>query len=314
MMESDNVRLRRELADALSFEPPSGDLPEVTVLDSVSQPGFVRHRIAYRASDGDEIPAFIFVPDHGGPHPGIVVFHQHASQWHYGKSEVAGLAGDRWQAFGPALALAGFVVLAPDSIAFEDRRHNVVGIDPHPDDWLQHYNEMAYRLVRGDTLMRRVLRDAADAVSLLTSWDDVDRDRIGVLGHSYGGNTVLFHAAVDDRVRFGAASGAACSFRTRIGSRTPIEMSQLLPGFAARFDIEDLIRAIAPRPLLLVSGQEDTYSHDAPRLVQLASPAYAAQGTPAGLTSHHYPGGHQLDQERFETIVQWAVQTSRALG
>ncbi len=313
-MESDHTHLRRDLADALSFKPPTGEVQEVELLDSTSGAGFLRHRIAYQASDGDEIPAFVFVPDSGGPRPGVVSFHQHASQWHYGKSEVAGLMGDQWQAFGPALALAGFVVLAPDSIAFEDRRHHAVGVDPHPDDWLQHYNEMAYRLLRGDTLMRKVLSDAADAVSLLRSWDSVDIDRVGVLGHSFGGNTVLFHAAVDDRVRFAVSSGAACSFRTKIAERTPVEMSQLLPGFVERFDIEDLIRAIAPRPLLLVSAEQDQYSKDAPALVELAQPTYVAQGSPTGLTSLHYPGGHQLDQERFHVIADWVHEAARTLN
>jgi dienelactone hydrolase len=117
--------------------------------------------------------------------PGVVIFHQHAGQRHLGKSEVIGLLGDRFQAFGPPLARAGLVVLAPDSIAFEGRRPAGEGTDPRDDDWDQHYNELAYRLVVGETLMHKVLQDAMVAVSALSAREDVDSDRLGALGHSY---------------------------------------------------------------------------------------------------------------------------------
>src|SRR5256885_1143919 len=77
----------------------------------------------------------------------------------------------------------------------------------------QHYDEMCYRLLRGDTLMRKVLDDSARAISLLQTHPQIDPGRTGILGHSYGGNTVLFHAALDERIRFACASGAACSYR-----------------------------------------------------------------------------------------------------
>lgn len=307
-MNSDIAELRRELAEVLSFVEPATNPPAADVVSSLAEEGFVRHRVEYQVADGDVVRAYLFEPLQRGPWPGVVVFHQHASQWHFGKSEVAGLVGDRWQAFGPALARAGIAILAPDSIAFEDRRHGVTGSEPHEDDWLQHYNEMAYRLLKGDTLMGKVLSDAADALSVLRSQPGVADDRVGVLGHSYGGNTVLFHAAVDDRVRFAASSGAACSFRTKMASRTGIEMSEVIPGFCTRFDVDDLIRAIAPRPLLLVYADGDPYSKDGPDMAGLAAPAYAS--APAALTSHHYTGGHSLDRERFTRIVNWTIETT----
>ncbi len=104
------------------------------------------------------------------------------------------------------------VVLAPDSICFEDRRQNIQGAEPDTEDVEQHYNEMCYRLLRGDTLMCKVLSDSAQAISLLCQHPLVDKNRVGILGHSYGGNTVLFHAALDERICFACSSGVACSY------------------------------------------------------------------------------------------------------
>jgi cephalosporin-C deacetylase-like acetyl esterase len=98
------------------------------------------------------------------------------------------------QAFGPALASRGVIVLAPDTICFEDRRRQRRGLEPDVADRLEHHNEFAGRLLRGDLLTRKVLSDSALAVSVLASLPAVRSDQIGMLGHSYGGSTVLFHA------------------------------------------------------------------------------------------------------------------------
>jgi dienelactone hydrolase len=180
------------------------------------------------------------------------------------------------------------------------------------DDWEQHYNAFAVRLVTGGTLMQKVLRDAMAAVSALLVRPDVNQDAVGALGHSYGGNTTLFLMAVDERVRFGCASGALGSYRQRIAAGPGIEMAEVIPGFAARFDLEDVLAAIAPRRFFAVSGTDDKYAADAEELVALARPAFHAAGRPMALPQVRVPGGHALDAERFETIVTWLTHAAAA--
>jgi dienelactone hydrolase len=262
--------------------------------------------ITYRSVDGDAIPAFLLLPKQTRkPAAAVVVHHQHNGERHLGKSEVCELAGDPLQAFGPALAERGIIVLAPDSICFEDRRHQVKGTTPHEDDWLQHYNEMAYRLVRGDTLMRKVLEDAEAAVSVLLGYDGVDPSRVGILGHSYGGNTAMFQAALDERVAFACSSGAVCSFRDKMRRRTGIEMAEVLPGIVDRLDVDELLRLAAPRPLLVMSAEDDRYSSDADQMVREAAAAYAAVGASTALEHRRYQGGHAVTRERFDQMIAW---------
>ncbi len=298
--------LRGELRSFLRLEPP-GPPSSVKVLSSSQQDGYVRHLVQLVTED-DAIPSLLAVPPGAGPYPAVVVFHQHAGQRHFGKSEVFGLVGDRYQAFGPALARAGFVVLAPDSVAFEDRRPAGPGTDPRDDDWDQHYNALTYRLVAGDTLMRKVLEDAMAAVSALLARPEVKTDAVAALGHSYGGNTTLFLTAVDERVRFGCASGALASYRRKMTDGTGIEMAEVIPGFTTRFDIEHVLAAIAPRRFLVVSGTEDKYSGDAQEVVDLALSAFGEPGDPRTLSHVRVAGGHALEAERFEAIVRWVVQ------
>ncbi len=304
---ADAERLRGELRPFLGVNT-APVAPEVEVLSTSQEDGFARH-LVHLVTEDDVIPSLLAVPSGSGPFPGVVVFHQHAGQRHFGKSEVFGLVGDEFQAFGPALARAGFVVLAPDSTAFEDRRPGGRGVDPRDDDWDQHYNALAYRLVSGDTLMRKVLEDGMAAVSALLARADVDPEAVGALGHSYGGNTTLFLMAVDERVRFGCASGALASYRRKMGDGTGIEMAEVIPAFTTRLDIEHVLTAIAPRHLLVVSATDDKYSADSDELVELARPAFNTRSGPEALSHVRVAGGHALDAHRFDLIVEWMIRS-----
>ena len=171
---------------------------------------------------------------------------------------------------------------------------------------------MAYRLLRGDLLMRKVLADVAMGFSLLHHHQKVDQQRIGVLGHSYGGNVTLFFTALEQRVRFACSSGAACSFRNKMAEGTGIEMAEVIPAFVEHYDIEDLIKCTAPRRLLIVSATEDKYSQDAGSVITLASEAYASHGAKDRLEHVEYEGGHALTEDRFVSIVQWMASQRTA--
>jgi dienelactone hydrolase len=296
--------LRARLAALLDHAPPEAP-PAFSVLDVRERDRYAEHRVAFAGAEG-AVPAYLLVPDGEGPHPGVVAHHQHHRQWHWGKSEVAGRAGDPLQAFGPALARCGVVVLAPDAVGFEDRRATGPGIEPHDGDGPQYMNEMSYRLVRGRLLMTTVLGDAAAALSALAAHPAVDPAHVGVLGHSMGGTTTLFHAALDERVRFAAASGAACSYERRMSDRTAIELAQLVPGILGTTDIDGIVGLVAPRPLLLVSATEDIYSADADAIEE----AVADRFRRGGLRHVRDDGGHALTAKRFELIVDWVAETA----
>ena len=175
------VELRQQISEFLGFIISETPVTFETD-DIVEQDGYRRLLIRYQSQEEDQIPAFLLLPNGDGPFGAVVVYHQHNSQRYFGKSEVCGLVGDPLQAFGPALAKQNVIVLAPDSICFEDRRRNHFGTEADESgDVAQHFNEMCYRLLRGDTLMRKVLSDSAQAVSLLLAHDLVDPERVGIL-------------------------------------------------------------------------------------------------------------------------------------
>jgi dienelactone hydrolase len=296
-------QLRTDLAQLVAFERRDSFFD---VLSERRLDGYLELRVCYAGTE-EQVPALLLVPDSGGPFPAVLVHHQHNGEWHLGKSEVAGLAGEPLQAFGPALARAGLVVLAPDAVGFEDRRYTGAGTDEREDDWLQYFNEMAYRLVCGRLLATTVLGDAACGLSALLDDERVDGSNLGAVGHSYGGFVTILLAALDERVGFACASGSACSYKRRMFDRTAIEFSQAIPAILNLTDIDGLLGLIAPRPLLLLSASEDRYSADAPQVVQVAGGAWEARGAREKLEHVRYEGGHALTPERIEKIISWAT-------
>lgn len=302
-----NEFFRKRISKYIGYRFQERSVP-FEIRQKVEEDGFTRYLIVYKGLELDDIWAYLLMPMGEGPFPAVLVHHQHAGQRHLGKSEVVGLAGEKWQAFGPELARRGIAVLAPDSICFEDRRKNRMGLEPDEEnDFIQHYNEMCHRLVQGDNLMRKILEDAALAITLLWNHHRIDEGRIGVLGHSYGGTTALFQTALDRRISFACSSGAACTYQHKFRHGTGLEMALVIPGFAERFDLPDLVRCIAPRELLLVSATEDKYSKDADQIVENGKDVYQALEARSALCHKRYEGGHPLTEERFQFIVQWLV-------
>jgi dienelactone hydrolase len=306
---------REQIAEFIGFTP-APEPPAPTILHREAGDGFTLTRLQFMAPDQDRIDAFLFEPVERRPSGAVVALHQHNSQWSIGKSEIAGLSGDPLQAFGPALARRGVAVLAPDAIGFEARcatASDGASLAPtltkpgsSADGWLQYYNQMAHRLVRGDLLMRKMLLDAHSALSVLRRLEP-DGVALGVLGHSMGGAVALFLGALDTRIAFTCASGAVGSYRRRLARGVGLEMAMVIPGFASRFDLDDVMRCIAPRRLFVVSADDDIASEDASALVDEVRPAFQHVDGAERLTHLRVHGGHALDRRRFDAIVDWVV-------
>ncbi|MDE5865864.1 MAG: acetylxylan esterase, partial [Lachnospiraceae bacterium] len=264
-MDKKTINLRNDIAETIGITASNIiSHIEYRLLESTKEDGYTRQLIEYD-SYGDKVTAFLLLPEILDKNPAILINHQHNREHNLGKSEVCGLAGNPLQAFGPVLAKKGFVVLAPDAICFEERRRNAHGIESVSEDadFWQHYNEMCYRIIKGESLMKKVLVDSMSGITLLSNLTYVDNRRIGTLGHSMGGNTVLFLSALDERITFSCASGSACTYGNRIKNNVGIEMASIIPNFYSKYDIYDLVSCIAPRRLLIVSAEDDKYSKDA---------------------------------------------------
>lgn len=276
--------------------------PHFDVITKAEYDLYTEYLIHYKGTEESIVSAYLLTPKIKTHHKGLLIHHQHNGERNFGKSEVVGKVGDDNQHLGLMLVKKGFTVLAPDSICFEDRRVNASGTNIHENDFIQHYCEMNKRILQGESLMKKVIEESSIALSILMQLEGVDPNKIGILGHSYGGTTALFHGALDERINYICSSGALASFNRRIKNITGIEMASIIPGFMNKYEMIDLLKAAHPREMLILSATEDKYSIDADEIYN----DYINQiGEESNVHHVRFEGNHPLTHERVEKIIDW---------
>ena len=260
---------------------------DAEVHESVTCDGYVRQRVSYAVPAG-RASAYVCVPvDLSEPAPLVYCHHQHAGQFDLGKSEVCGLRGNPDQAYAAELAQRGFVTIAPDSIGFEDR------------NWSGGENlgwfELSSRLVTGRTLLADCLQEISLALDHATGLPEVDPTRVGFIGHSYGGRMAMWAPARDDRITASVSSCGCIPYRDSFGRDAGFQAEFVVPGFASRYDVEDVLAVNVQCDYLLIAAEDDRWSRGA-RDIE----ARLHQRGAGHVRVDVVPGGHEIRRPQRE--------------
>lgn len=245
------IEIRRTWDGFLGAWPPLIERPKFEALESTLREGFAERRVRLEAAPGRTLDGYLLVPDGPGPHPAVIIV--------FYEPETSIGRGKPGRDFGLALARRGFVTLS-------------IGFDPYtlpteakPAD-LQPLSYLAYL--------------AANACNALASRPEVDPERVGVMGHSYGGKWAMFAACLFDKFACGVWSDPGVVFdesRPNVNYWEPWYLGReagqsrkrgvITPesprtGAYKRLiesghDLHELHALMAPRPFLVSGGSED---------------------------------------------------------
>lgn len=286
-----------------------GPFPESNPLlpkrhDSIKKDGYRIESLSYEVESGDRVPALLLVPDHvtaDRPAPGIAVWHQHNGEYHLGKSEPAGLAGNPMHHTGVALVKEGYVVLCPDALCFEERQ------DPSGKlkDGKYERFEFLRHVVRGRSLAWKNILDMQRAIDLLCDRPEVFNDKIGCYGHSMGSTHAWLVGPLEPRLK--CIIGNCC-----LPTYEAIEEEHLLhcfpnfvPGWKKYGDTPEIAALIAPRALHLNLGENDSGSpiESATRGIQRIAEVYKQAGVSDNFSYFIEPDtGHVLTEIMWEHV------------
>ncbi len=244
---------RRDASIVAAMERVMGNFPArargpvaVEVVEEQPEEKFVRRKIRFESEPGCHVPAHLFLPRHGRQAPAMLCLHQTARS---GKDEPAGLGGRANLHYARELAGRGFVALAPDYCGFGEYQ-----IDP-------------YAMGYASATMKGIW-DHSRAVDLLESMPQVQRGRIGAIGHSLGGHNSLFVAALDRRIRAVVTSCGFTSFAKYYGGDLKgWSHAGYMPRIASEFGLSaakipfefaDVLRLILPRRIFVYAPLEDS--------------------------------------------------------
>lgn len=268
--------------------------------------GYVRHRVSYMVDHGERIAAYLLVPEGSGPWPAMVAAHQHAGDFLLGKSEPAGLSRNPMFHYGLDLCRRGYVVICPDHLCFEERVPPEWRRCDDPsiaDSWWERF--VATKLfLEGSSLQAKYLADLVKAIDYLETLPEVDADRIGVIGHSLGGQEATWLTWFDRRIKAGASSCGFAMVQAIIDHEINHNMALYVPGFLKLGDMDLLVAAIAPRAFCFTSGEEDSiFPIDSLRHIAASvGEVYRQQGIEDRFLPIIFPGGHGFPDDVKEKV------------
>jgi dienelactone hydrolase len=283
--------------------PEGGNLRAKTE-ETTQKEGFRIERVTYEVEPGDRVATLLLVPDGvsaASPAPAVAVWHQHNGEYHLGKSEPAGLAGNPMHHTGAALAKLGYVVLCPDALCFEERQD--------PSGQLQGGNyerfEFLRSVVAGNSMAWKNILDMRRAIDYLVTRPEVRADSLGCYGHSMGSTHAWLVGPWEPRLK--CVVGNCCLPTYAAIHRTKILhcFPNFVPGLYAFGDTPDIAALIAPRALHLNFGETDAGSpiEEVREGLKTIASAYAAAGAADRFTSYIEPGvGHVLSETMWKHV------------
>lgn len=295
----------RESLKSVLGAPPDPCSLDARVLQVETLDGYRREKVTYQVAPNDWAYAYLLIPASGNDSwPTVICHHRHNRDWSLGKSEVVGISGDPNEAVGLELVRRGYVVFAPDAIAFEERRPPIEYETSDAgwqrlNDFQNNLRELSVRLLRGETLLKKVIYDASRAVDYLETRPEVDKNRIAFVGHGYGAKMAMWTAALDERIYAGVAHGSIGSMHEALRLEHNIQIEFSVPRLLQVADHDRIVGMVAPRPFLLSASKEDSESSDALDIYDKARRVYNKLGAAARLTLYLYSA--EPDEPYFTT-------------
>ncbi|NLO03939.1 MAG: alpha/beta fold hydrolase [Bacteroidales bacterium] len=315
--EKQRLKILRGMEDAM------GKLPEWPVLretdmqitEESAEKHYTRYTITIKAYEKERVPAYLYIPHKkvkDDKFPAIIALHPTGA---LGKKIVDG-EGLANRGYAKELAERGYVVIAPDYPSFGD---------------LENFNFEADRYESGT--MAAIFYHMR-CIDYLNERDDVDPDRIGVIGHSLGGHNAMFLAAFDNRIKVIVSSCGWTQFEyydigksaiERYGGRLgPWAQDRYMPlirdkynldGEKIPFNFHEIIALFAPRAFFSNSPLNDS-NFDVRGVVKGIAEAqkiYNFFGVPDQLrvrypeAEHDFPPEVRMEAYRFidEVLKHW---------
>ncbi len=286
------------------------DAPEanVEIAATRTEQGLSIEDVSWESLDGERAPAFVIRPERASARlPAIICLHGSSGSRESMTTVEFGL-GDwlrpgrdephrRMLGWCRELARRGFLTLSLTQRGL-DRRSPPINTQSN------------VLLTQGRTGMGAVLHEIRQAVTYLAGRPDVDPDRIGATGMSFGGITSFYLWVLDDRV---AAAAPICGgvgsvdVFARKGRISYHGTYWWLPNMLDKGDQAWFAAALAPRPLMLWAPTEDVGmpNEGVDQFLAAVRPAYAAAGKASELVAHQPPGMHAFTMEAFEAMFDF---------
>lgn len=230
---------------------------KVTVHCTTHRKGYRELKIEFPGENSDLITGYLLVPGEAKAHspvPAVLALHSTGP----GASQTVGLVPMKNRCYGMELAERGYVVLAIDVVSAGERVYK--GSEPY-------YTGQFYKEFPDWSVMDKMISDHQRGIDYLCSFDFVNPDKIGCIGHSLGGYNSFFLQAFDSRIK---AAVVSCGFSPMGKTNSPFQFARddwfvhfnpvlrkYIGAGMIPCDMHEFMALCAPRPLFCYAGRQD---------------------------------------------------------
>jgi dienelactone hydrolase len=303
-MQAHHADTFRESVLSVLGAPPDPAPLRPEVLDVAPGDGFRREHVKFQVSPGDWSYAYLLIPnDLSAPTPVVYCHHRHDNKFKVGKAEIVGLEGDKNQWVGLELVQHGYVVFAPDALGFGERRPP--NSNGESFDLAYSYHQLALRLLRGETLLKKVLWDVSRGIDYLETRSEIDSRFVGFIGYDYGAKMAMWATAMEPRIRAAVAHGGIITYREHIKRGESFQAEFIVPRLMQVADIHHILSLIAPRPILISMADGDLAGNDALDIYHKTLPVYEKQGATNRVALYRYRGNNVFEPHMRFKAYEW---------
>ena len=261
-------KARAKVTECLLLAPPAAPFAPKTIAEQ-DRGSYVARKIVFNVTSDSRVLAFLLVPKSAGPHPAVLLLHDHGAKFDIGKEKViepwdeptvkmesarkwiAQYYGGRF--IGDELAKRGYVCLATDMLNWSDRGGG----------GYENQEALAANLFQfGASWAGLIAHEDLRAAEFLATRPEVDAKRVAAMGLSVGGYRTWQIAALSDRIAVGVS---VCWMATRKGLMVPgnnqttgqSAFTMIHPGLANLLDFPDVAGIACPKPMMFLCGSRD---------------------------------------------------------
>lgn len=297
--------VREKLDDLLGDMPEKVEL-KVNVEWEKEHEDFIERRFTFYSEVDTLVPCHLWIPKNKkAPHPMVICLQGHSSGMHISMGRVKteldeeSLSnGDR--DFALQIIKEGYAALVIEQRGFGERRSPQNHGQTHTT--CSHPSMVAILL--GRTMVRERGWDISRAIDAVgETFNDIDMDKIALMGNSGGGTATYYTACFEPRIKVVMPSSSVCSFDTSIGVLRHCDCNYV-PRIAKYFDMGEIACLIAPRPLIVVAGRKDHgfLYPGVEKVFDVIKQIYEKEGAPDNCQLVVGEEGH-----RFYADISWPV-------
>jgi len=302
--QAESRELFKEILGFDTFEPCENRLFEISTEECE---GYTRIKYVLQTEEKVYVPFFALIPSDikpGEKRPAVICPQGHFKR---AKESVAAVRHEKdvnidieefRLNYGEDFVKMGYIAYCPDARGFGERAEKAGQGEGKWQCTCPQLNRMSIPL--GRCAIGMSTWDLVKLCDYIQSRPDCDPNRIGCAGLSGGGLQTLYLAAVDSRISCACTSGYFYGAMEAL-----LEMNEncdcnYVPNLWKHFDMCDIVSLIAPRPLIIETGEKDSLNGKSGMgnvlsQFDITKRTYEIAGQVDKLAHTSFDGGHRWD-------------------